>query len=355
MRDTGPPAFVADEPTDGSSSRSDRTLLQWPPPSSGGPGSNIHQDHIAVPHQSPHEGHTRSECDRRIEELKHSYERLLGEKDLRIEELRKEKDTQIEELKRERDVRLADLMRERDSRIEDIKREKEARIQGVKKDREVAIKNVEEQLERSRREVLRLREENDKLKDENTRLKVQLGQRQQPPPSGLRILLASNAEFPPCNQTGPPACVDSDGVSPVFVGSAIFDDSVHPCKVVPSLHPLCLVPYGGIEVNHHGRYVLLPITPDMEWVPTRNGGIPPGRRPVEGGSESNGEKLYHALGNIDGVDVPGKAGKHLVSGSLTSVCLAFPRDWWDLNIDRGVQEYLLAATSTSSTDTKFCE
>ena len=51
----------------------------------------------------------------------------------------------------------------------------------------------------------------------------------------------------------------------------------------------------------------------MEWVPTRNGEVPPGRRPVEGGYESDGEKLYHALGNIDGVNVPGKTGKHLVS------------------------------------------
>jgi len=54
----------------------------------------------------------------------------------------------------------------------------------------------------------------------------------------------------------------------------------------------------------------------MEWVPTQNGEIPPGRRPVEGGYESNGEKLYHALGNIDGVDVPGKTGKHLGGANI---------------------------------------
>ena len=134
-----------------------------------------------------------------------------------------------------------------------------------------------------------------------------------PPPSGFRIPIASNAEFPPLNQVGPPPCVDANGVSPVYVGSAIFDDSVHPCKIAPSVHPPCRVPYGGTERAHHGRYDLLPITPDMEWVPTRNGEVPPGRRPVEGGYESDGEKLYHALGNIDGVNVPGKTGKHLVS------------------------------------------
>lgn len=56
---------------------------------------------------------------------------------------------------------------------------------------------------------------------------------------------------------------------------------------------------------------MLPITPNMEWVPTSEGKIPKGRRPIEGGYESNGVKLYHALGVIDGVNVPGKTGEHL--------------------------------------------
>ena len=129
--------------------------------------------------------------------------------------------------------------------------------------------------------------------------------------------------------------MDADRTSPVFVGSAIFDDSVHPCKIVPSVRPPCRVPYGGTECEHNGRYDLLPITPDMEWVPTRNGEIPPGRRPVEGGYESGGEKLYHALGNIDGVDVPGKTGRHLVSGSPTSV----PLGTYAIDISIGWREH----------------
>jgi len=110
--------------------------------------------------------------------------------------------------------------------------------------------------------------------------------------------------------------MDANGVSPVYVGSAIFEDSVHPCKIAPSVHPSCRVAYGGVERDHHGRYDLLPITPDMEWVPAQDGGLPPGRRLVEGGYESNGEKLYHALGKIDKVEVPGKTGKHLGAANI---------------------------------------
>ena len=105
--------------------------------------------------------------------------------------------------------------------------------------------------------------------------------------------------------------------------------------------PACRVPYGGGEYEHTGRYDLLrkfllfhyplihdprnyltllnlisswpykAFTQDMELIPASGGVLPPGRRPVEGGYE-NGIKLYHAVGQIDGVRVPGKCGEHLV-------------------------------------------
>jgi hypothetical protein len=49
----------------------------------------------------------------------------------------------------------------------------------------------------------------------------------------------------------------------------------------------------------------------MEFVPTAYGKIPPGRRPIEGGYEEFGLKLYHAVASINGVRVPGKTGEHL--------------------------------------------
>ena len=73
-----------------------------------------------------------------------------------------------------------------------------------------------------------------------------------------------------------------------------------------------MVPYSGQEYAHHGRYDLLPFDPStMELVPTSRGEIPAGRRPIEGGYEENGAKLYHAVANVQGVKVPGKTGQHL--------------------------------------------
>ena len=133
-----------------------------------------------------------------------------------------------------------------------------------------------------------------------------------PPPSGFRVPLNVGQPFPPAPQGGTPVASDADG-SPLFLGSAILGASVHPCKIGPHLHPPARVPYGGGEYEHNGRYDLLPFDPNtMEWVWTEKGRIPPGRRPIEGGYEEHGGKLYHALGKIHGLQVPGKCGEHLV-------------------------------------------
>jgi hypothetical protein len=132
------------------------------------------------------------------------------------------------------------------------------------------------------------------------------------PPSGYRVPLTTTSAFPDTQQTGHPPCNDADGVSPIFIGSALFPNSVHPCKIAPHLSPFARVPYGGAEYYHHGRYDLLPFDPKtMELVPTSYGRIPHGRYPIEGGYEENGAKLYHAIGRVNGVRVPGKTGVHL--------------------------------------------
>ena len=152
----------------------------------------------------------------------------------------------------------------------------------------------------------------------------------QVPPSGYRIPLGAGApaeaststtssssspsSFPDIVKTREAPFMDKDGKSPVFIGSALMQDSVHPCKIVPSmLNQACRVALGGGEVVHEGRYDLLPFVPAlMEFVPASNGHVPDGRKPVKGGFEQNGAELYHAVAVIEGVKVPGKTGIHLV-------------------------------------------
>ena len=150
------------------------------------------------------------------------------------------------------------------------------------------------------------------------------------PPSGFRLPLTTTSVFPDHHKTGPPPFYDADGRSPIFIGSAIFERSVHPCKIGPHLSPFASVPYGGGEHGHNGRFDLLPFDSHaMEWVYTSNGRVPPGRRPIEGGYEEGGQKLYHGLAVFQGVKVPGKAGEHLY-GSSSSICnqlITFPKGW----------------------------
>ena len=134
----------------------------------------------------------------------------------------------------------------------------------------------------------------------------------QVPPSGYRIPLGTSpaAPFPGIERTREAPFTDADGRTPVFIGSALMQGSVHPCKIVAAR---CYVSYGGGEVVHQGRYDLLPFVPAlMEFVLTSHGRVPPGRRPVKGGFEQGGTELYHAVAVIDGTKVPGKTGTHLV-------------------------------------------
>lgn len=137
-----------------------------------------------------------------------------------------------------------------------------------------------------------------------------------PPPSGYRVPLGTPGQpFPGTDRTRSAPFTDADGKSPVFLGSAIMaDGSVHPCKIAPGLLPSspCRVPFAGGELDHRGRYDLLPFVPElMEFVVASRGRVPPGRRPVAGGFEKSGQELYHAVAVIDGVKVPGKTAVHL--------------------------------------------
>jgi len=140
----------------------------------------------------------------------------------------------------------------------------------------------------------------------------------QVPPSGYRVPLSMpGPPFPGVERTRAAPFTDADGKSRVFVGSALMEYSVHPCKITPDKDHHCHVSYGGSEMQHNGRYDLLPFVPEhMEFVKTSHGRVPYGRRPVKGGFENDGKELYHAVAVIDGVKVPGKTGAHLGAANV---------------------------------------
>ncbi|KAI0632696.1 hypothetical protein C8Q77DRAFT_838195 [Trametes polyzona] len=117
----------------------------------------------------------------------------------------------------------------------------------------------------------------------------------------------------PIHLLGTPPAYDLDGRTPVFLGRVPWPGGgVQPCKVVSGFYPPARVPFGGREHVHNGIVDILKVDErTMEWVSAAHGAVPAGRRPVEGGRESNGEPLYFALAPLGRVWVPGKVGPHL--------------------------------------------
>ncbi|KAK0485385.1 hypothetical protein EDD18DRAFT_1083297 [Armillaria luteobubalina] len=136
--------------------------------------------------------------------------------------------------------------------------------------------------------------------------------------SGFRIpLRSSSATFPTQDLTGLPPCHDING-APIYIGSAIFRKSVHPCKIGPHLPVPCSVPFGGREKVHTSRYDLLPFNPDtMTFVRTSHGRLPAGKRLVKGGYEEDGTPLYHGMAMHEGIRVPGKISHRLAGCNIT--------------------------------------
>ncbi|KAK0438879.1 uncharacterized protein EV420DRAFT_1585085 [Desarmillaria tabescens] len=139
---------------------------------------------------------------------------------------------------------------------------------------------------------------------------------QQLPSAGFRIPLqgTSHSGLPPEYLAGQP--IVNWATTPIYFGSAIFDKSVHPCKIEynrPNLPAPCSVAVDNAIIFHEGRYDLLQFNPDtMEFVRASEGRIPAGRRPVKGGYEEDGMPLYHGIAmHPNKHRVPGKTSPRL--------------------------------------------
>ncbi|THH03010.1 hypothetical protein EW145_g6607 [Phellinidium pouzarii] len=143
-----------------------------------------------------------------------------------------------------------------------------------------------------------------------------------PTGSFLRIYMTNSSHDTTDLTDVPVPCTGPDGHTPVYFASAASVQThmtQHPGKVTLGPKLLCSVPYAfkEIVIGESEPYSILPFMEDlMELVRTRGGLTPPGRRPVVGGADNSSEELYHAVGYVNGIRVPGKAAAHLASASV---------------------------------------
>ena len=116
--------------------------------------------------------------------------------------------------------------------------------------------------------------------------------------------------------TSYPAATDLDGTTSLYFGSAILPGEILPGKVV-QMHT-CQVLHNDTVVERKVGFSILPLSAEMELVPTSRGVIPQGRRPVEGNYDAQGRKLFHAMLYVVGRQFPGMCAEHLVSASLVT-------------------------------------
>ena len=101
--------------------------------------------------------------------------------------------------------------------------------------------------------------------------------------------------------------------NPVFFASAEINGSIVPGKFSEEWDVPFRVAYGHEEHSLTSGTILKFDSELIELVETSGGDIPEGRIPVVGGREPDGTVLYHAVAEVQGLRIPGKAGKHLVS------------------------------------------
>ncbi|KAH8929579.1 hypothetical protein BT69DRAFT_1256096 [Atractiella rhizophila] len=120
----------------------------------------------------------------------------------------------------------------------------------------------------------------------------------------------------------------------IYLCSAITNFGVHPAKAGSHLVGGANLGWEGVEHGHKGPYdVLFFDEAKMCWIEA-NGGKPPTGwedRIVDGGYDEKGRRFWHALAEIQGLKIPGKAAIHL-KGAL------FP--WFHQEVWRGDYQIL---------------
>ncbi|KAF8547797.1 hypothetical protein OG21DRAFT_842479 [Imleria badia] len=102
-----------------------------------------------------------------------------------------------------------------------------------------------------------------------------------------------------------------------FFASVLHEGSITPSWAFPNQQPCMFAHEGTTVTTCAGPYCVLPYLRDrMVLVPAADGKIPAGITPVEGGRDTQGRLLYHAVGWVSRngrARMMGMAAEHLVS------------------------------------------
>lgn len=98
---------------------------------------------------------------------------------------------------------------------------------------------------------------------------------------------------------------------PLYFGRGSYENSLQPGKVGRHLCKGLAIAFSKREFDISSYYVLCGDASCLRWSFCQGSIIPPGLRPIIGGSDKNGETLYLAKCTFLGSDQIGKAGGHL--------------------------------------------
>ncbi|GAB1518297.1 60S ribosomal protein L11 [Rhizoctonia solani] len=133
---------------------------------------------------------------------------------------------------------------------------------------------------------------------------------------GTRVRVDVGTTFPDEAVVGVAPFRDTEG-RPLYVGTAVLDDSAIPCQIDPQTLQFKRPMTRKSRQAQPARYDVLVISSSMQWISASFGEIPYGKHPVHGGHENTSPHLYHAIARIGNTFIPGKTSPDLGGALVT--------------------------------------
>ncbi|KAF8757757.1 universal ribosomal protein uL5 family [Rhizoctonia solani] len=132
---------------------------------------------------------------------------------------------------------------------------------------------------------------------------------------GTRVRVDVGTTFPDEAVVGVAPFRDTEG-RPLYVGTAVLDDSAIPCQIDPQTLQFKRPMTRKSRQAQPARRVSCGSS-SMQWISASFGEIPYGKHPVHGGHENTSPHLYHAIARIGNTFIPGKTSPDLGGALVT--------------------------------------